>query len=73
MTPTCESQFDPQVERKSAFPRNIVILLLILTATILVSALPGSAFASAGVSQTRSTGYVHLLLFSTSSLHKPLG
>jgi len=59
-------------ERKLTSPHNSVILLLILTATILRSALPGSASASGNVSQTRDVGYAHLLLFETSSLNKPL-
>lgn len=58
--------------RKVATPHKILIMLLISIATILVSAIPGSASASSGMEPTGNFGYAHLLLFTTSSLKSPL-
>ena len=64
-----KSKTDHSVERSS---HSLLILLLILTSTILVSSLPGSASASANMSEARMTGHANLLLFDMSYLNKPL-
>lgn len=72
MIKSLEPTLDHIPVRKVTAPHNILILLLISIATILVSALPGSASASSSTGQTRNFGYAHLLLFDTSSLKGPL-
>lgn len=67
-----ETASDHIPARKVTAPHNILIMLLISIATILISALPGSASASSDVDHVSNFGYAHLLLFGTTSLNGPL-
>lgn len=67
-----ETSFDYVLAPRVTSRHNTMIMLLISLATILVTALPGSASASSDVGQNGNLGYSHLLLFSTTSLNSPL-
>lgn len=58
--------------RRVTAPHNILIMLIISIATILVSALPGSASSVSNGEHVGNFGYAHLMLFDTTSLDSPL-